>query len=347
MNPRAIRDHLNWLRFDYHRSLRRACPAQVQRLTRNFFERPSSTHPRRLVSIGLTHRCQNQCEWCATGSYRNDAAGELTTIEVERLLAEMARSRFVFNNVSFLGGECLLRADLVHLVRYAATLGLFVHISTNGLKLDEACVSDLVRAGLNSVFVAWSTSPATNAREVRRRDVVLRGIRHCVAHELPCFLSVCVCREDIASGALERTIDFAKTLGVDGVRLMPVRLAGKWLRESSDKVLDRREQQAVRRLCRSGFARVTDDACKEAGRKCQAVARRILYVSPYGEVQPCHFFPFAFGNLREHPLDRVLDRMWAHELIEGDGDDCLLHDTSFRERHILPLDPSVSLPVAV
>lgn len=343
--PRALRDRLNWFRFSYHRSLRRATPAQLRRVSTNYFARPPSKYPRRLVSIGLTHRCQNRCGWCATGSYRSDAVDELTTSEVELLLERIARSRFVFNNVSFLGGECLLRPDLPRLVEHAASLGLCVHISTNGLKLDDSCVNSLVRAGLNSVFVAWPTATTVDPRELARRERVRCGILRCLEHELPCFLSVCVCRDDVSNGALARTIEFARDLGVDGVRLLPIRLAGKWLHEPMNRTLTLQEEREVRRLCRDGFAYVTDDAREEAGRTCQAAARRILYVSPYGEVQPCHFFPFAFGDVRQNAFDDVLERMWRHELIKVACDGCLLHDTAFRARYILPLDPSEQLPI--
>lgn len=347
MTPHAIRDFANWMRFDYQRSWRRASPPQVRRLVRNLIERPPSRHARRLVSIGLTHRCQNRCDWCATGAYSKDPKGELSTSEVEKLLSQIEASRFVFNNVSFLGGECLLRDDIFHLVRHAASLGLFVHLSTNGLKLDQACVTRLAQAGLNSVFVAWSTDTAQDVRRDKQRETVLQAVRECVRQDLPCFLSVCACPQDLKSGSLQRVIELGRQLGVAGVRLMPVRLSGRWLWQPVDKVLDAREEGKVRELCRSGFAFLTDDASRQAGRRCQAVAGRILYVSPYGEVQPCHFFPFSFGGVRQSTLDTVLQRMWSHDLMQGEGDRCLLHDETFRSKHILPLSPGVQLPVAL
>jgi MoaA/NifB/PqqE/SkfB family radical SAM enzyme len=344
MDLGALADRLQKLRFDYHRSFRRVSARQLRRLVRDRYERPASCHPRRLASIGLTHRCQKRCEWCATGAYRHDQRGEMTTAEVERLLRDLVASRHVFHNVSFVGGECLLRPDQVHLVRYATDLGLLLHLSTNGLKLDARMASALVEAGLNSVFVAWELNQPLGARQEREQERVQQNVRQCVAQGLPCFLSVCVCREQVFGGQIERTLELARGLGVAGVRIFPVRLAGQWLWEDSGRILDEREMEQLRGLCRSGFAFLTDDAARSAGRSCAAQAGSIIYVSPYGELQPCHFFPFSFGNLRRTDLDSALDRMWSHPMLQVPCDDCLLHDRQFRAQQLPTLPPGARLP---
>jgi len=342
----ALRKHANRFRFSYQRSFRRSSPRQVRRFVENLVARPPSSHPRRFVSVGLTHRCQCKCSWCATGAYRKDIGGELATDEVQRLLRDIEASRYVFDNISFLGGECLLRQDVYHLVEYAAGLGLFVQLSTNGLKLDDQCVRRLIRSGLNSVFVGFSPARPHDRKQRRGREIVLQAARSCVEQQLPCFFSVCVCRENVFNGDLERTIELAGRLGIAGVRLMPIRLSGKWLRQAGDKVLDRQEEWKVRSLCDSGFAFVSDDCSNRLGARCLTADHRIVYVSPYGQVQPCHFFPFSFGNVRSDRLDSILAGMWSHKLTQSDGYTCLLHDREFRCRHIDSIDPSAQLPVA-
>ena len=341
----AFHKYANRFRFSYQRSFRRSNSRQVRRFVRNLVTRAPSHHPRRFVSIGLTHRCQCKCSWCATGAYRNDAAGEMTTAEVERLLRDVAASRYVFDSMSFLGGECLLRSDVYHLVEYAARLGLFIHLSTNGLKLDDECVRRLIRSGLNSVFVAFPADEPRDEKQRRHRGTVLDGVQSCVQQRLPCFFSVCVCRENVFNGDLERTIELAGRLGIAGVRLMPVRLSGRWLREGGDSVLNQQEEWKVRSLCGSGFAFVSDDCSNQLGAKCLTADHRIVYVSPYGQVQPCHFFPFSFGTVRSGRFDSILERMWSHPMTQSDGHTCLLHDRQFRARNIDPIDPAARLPV--
>jgi AdoMet-dependent heme synthase len=340
-----FRKNINRMRFNYHRSFRRANSRQLRRFVDNRIGRPPNRNSRRFVSIGLTHRCQCRCEWCATGAYRKSAADEFTTGEVEHLLNAVSRSRYVFDNISFLGGECLLRNDSYHLIEYAAQLGLFVHLSTNGLKLDETCVHLLLQAGLNSIFIAFSPEQPRNATEVRRRELVLGGAQICVKRNLPCFFSICVSRENVFSGELERAIAMAKQLGLAGVRLMPIRLSGKWLFQNDGKALDRNEEWKVRSLCDSGFAFLTDDCSDELDAKCPTVDRRIVYVSPYGDVQPCHFFPFSFGSVRTGALDTILDQMWEHPLIQSDGKACLLHDADFRTQNFARIDANTVLPI--
>jgi len=341
----AFGKHANRCRFSYQRSFRRSSLRQVRRFLENLITRPPSGHPRRFVSIALTHRCQCKCSWCATGAYRKDAKNESTTAEVEHLLRDVAASWYVFDNISFLGGECLLRPDVYSLVQYAAGLGLFVHLSTNGLRLDDECVRRLVRSGLNSIFVSFPASLPHDRKQRRGREIVLEGVQSCVKQHLPSFFSVCVCREDVFNGNLERTIELARQLGMAGVRLMPVRLSGRWLMEANDKVLDRQEEWKVRSLCDSGFAFVSDDCSPRLGAKCLTADHRIAYVSPYGEVQPCHFFPFSFGSVRSGCFDSILERMWSHRLTQSDGYTCLLHDHEFRSNNIDSIDPAAQLPL--
>jgi AdoMet-dependent heme synthase len=343
----ALRKHASRLRFSYNRSFSRSNPHQLRRFLANSLGRPAIRHPRRFLSIGLTHRCQCRCDWCATGLYRKDSHGEMTTGEVEQLLQKIEGSRYVFDAISYLGGECLLRKDIYDLVRRAAQLGLFVHLSTNGLKLDDECVKRLIESGLNSIFVSISPDLSGDEHSIRRQERVLEGICLCVRRKLPCFFSVCVRRENVFSGDLERTLELARQLGAAGVRFMPIRLSGKWLNEDLDKTLDENEEWKVRSLCDTGFAFMSDDCSSRAGAKCLTADHRIVYVSPYGDVQPCHFFPFSFGNVRITEFDEILERMWSHDLTRSDGYTCFLHDPVFRSQNIASLRPDAGLPVPV
>jgi MoaA/NifB/PqqE/SkfB family radical SAM enzyme len=342
-----LKRQIHRFRFSYARSFQRASPRQIWRFMDNLIRRPPSRHPRKFVSIALTHRCQYACDWCATGLFRKDRAQEFTTEEVERLLDGIRRSRHVFDNISFLGGECLLRPDVFHLVRAATRRGLFVHLSTNGLKLDAACVSRLRQAGLNSVFVALPVLSGNTEQEMRAHRHAVEGLCACARAGLPCFAGICVVREHVFSGDLERAVQLARECGAAGVRLMPVRLAGNWLRQATDRVLTTEEEWKVRSLCMDGFVFLSDDCCRELGRKCLTADRRIIYVSPYGDVQPCHFFPFSFGNVRTEPFDAILERMWTHALLASDDYTCYLQDEAFRARHIQPLDERARFPIPV
>ncbi len=343
----TLLQHRNRARFSYHRAFHRASFRQVRRFMHNRVNRPPSRHPRRFASIGLTHRCQCSCEFCATGAFRKKASDELTTAQAELLLERIASSGYVFDNISFIGGECLLRPDIFQLVRHAADLGLFVHISTNGLLLEPDMVDMLLDAGLNSVFVAHSLEAPADRQTRLRRDTALAGVANAVAQDLPCFLSVCVCKGDVLSGRLERALALGREVGAAGVRLMPVRRAGRWLHQGEDRVLERAEERRLRQLCRGGYAFLTDDCCREQGVRCPAVRGDQVYISPYGDIHPCHFFPYTFGNVREGSLDRALHTMWGHEMINQEGYTCLLHDQKYRARYIDSIDREARLPLAV
>ncbi|MBI4950909.1 MAG: hypothetical protein HY908_02670 [Myxococcales bacterium] len=240
-----------------------------------------------------------------------------------------------------------MRRDLDELVRAATARGLFLHLSTNGLALDEARIERLLAAGLNSVFVAWELGAPKDAQAARRRAAVERAVRACARQGLPCFLSVCVRRENVWNGDVEAALAAGRALGAAGVRLFAVRPSGAWLHQGDEALLDAPERARLRSLCRSGYAWLTDDAEKAAGRSCAAFARRIVYVSPYGELQPCHFFPFGFGDVRAGDLDAALDRMWSHPMLLDRYPDCALEHRGFRAEHVAPLAGGARLPLMV
>ena len=123
----------------FYRSLRlyhwngsaRACLALLGHIARAAFGRPTP----RFMTVGLTYRCQCGCVHCYARGRAGRGRAEVTTDEVKSVLDQAARLGVL--QVTFSGGEPLLRDDVVELVRYARDLGLITRISTNGLLLER------------------------------------------------------------------------------------------------------------------------------------------------------------------------------------------------------------------
>ena len=96
------------------------------------------------ATIELTHHCNWRCVHCFVVNAEAVPCAELTTEEVQRVLGELHDLGSFF--LCLTGGECLLRADFVDIVRCAADLGFAISISSNASLVTESLADELVAA---------------------------------------------------------------------------------------------------------------------------------------------------------------------------------------------------------
>lgn len=145
-----------------------------------------------LSEVAVTSRCNLRCAFCYGGSSGAgrpaNAAGEMATEEIERILAKIFLQARV-PSVSFTGGEPTLRPDLCRLVGYARGLGLRVNLITNGTLLTAVLARDLAAAGLDTAQVSLEgVTPATHDTVTGvpgSFDRTLAGVAHLEACGIP------------------------------------------------------------------------------------------------------------------------------------------------------------------
>lgn len=126
------------------------------------------------LRISLTDRCSLRCTYCMPeqGNEWLARTSILTTDEIVRV-AEVAAASGI-TTFRLTGGEPLLRADIVDLVRRLATIEgpsgpVEIALTTNGIRLGEV-LPDLVAAGLNRLNISIDTLDRERFRELTRRD---------------------------------------------------------------------------------------------------------------------------------------------------------------------------------
>ncbi|KQO63127.1 cyclic pyranopterin phosphate synthase MoaA [Curtobacterium sp. Leaf261] len=145
------------------------------------------------LRVSLTERCNLRCTYCmpAEGLPVGPADAMMTADEIARLVRIGVRDLGV-RKVRFTGGEPLLRADLVDIVRACAALPDRPELSltTNAIGLASRAQT-LADAGLDRINVSLDTiDPDTFATMTRRPflDRVLAGV--VAAHETGMFVKV-------------------------------------------------------------------------------------------------------------------------------------------------------------
>lgn len=105
-----------------------------------------------LLNLFVTERCNLRCRMCDVWQ-RADPRGELSSAELERLLADV-RALGV-RGIAITGGEPLLRRDILQFVACAKALGFVVHMSSNGTMIREASMAErVVASGLDAITIS-------------------------------------------------------------------------------------------------------------------------------------------------------------------------------------------------
>jgi cyclic pyranopterin phosphate synthase len=190
------------------------------------------------LRVSLTDRCNLRCDYCMPVDFADWLPGPdlLTTDELVEVL-DVATSLGV-TGVRLTGGEPLLRADVVDVVRRISGLTHAPEISltTNGLRLVDLAVP-LREAGLRRVNVSLDTLDPERFHRLTHRDRhadVLAGIRAAQDAGLePVKVNAVLMRgvnDDEAPALLRRALDEGWRLRF--IEQMPLDAGGIWMRST-------------------------------------------------------------------------------------------------------------------
>lgn len=307
------------------------------------------------ANIALTSACQCRCVHCSADLFRRrDGAPELATHEVKRVVDEALD--LGANLVVFTGGEPTLRKDLAELVRYVDKERAAVMMFSNGLALDEALASELAGAGLFSVCISLDGARPETHDRLRGVDgcfrAALEGAERLRRHGVFTGVSTYATAQNLASGELEALMALARDEGFHEVTVFDCIPSGRFL-HSTGLMLTPGQKEAVIALGESfhrsdhpmgvvTMARVNSPL----GAGCFGGFTQ-LYVSAYGDVNPCDFNPVSFGSVREFPLEALWERMVSHREYGVRKQSCRMQSPRYRSRYIEPLPEGEPLPVPI
>jgi cyclic pyranopterin phosphate synthase len=190
------------------------------------------------LRVSLTDRCNLRCTYCMPSDFADWLPGpELLSTDELMAVLEVATSLGI-DGVRLTGGEPLLRADVVDVVRRINDLPQVPEISvtTNGLKLTSLA-QPLRDAGLTRVNVSLDTLDPARFKAMTFRDRfhdVLAGIKAAQAAGLaPVKVNAVLMRgvnDDEAPALLQRALDEGWRLRF--IEQMPLDPSGVWLRST-------------------------------------------------------------------------------------------------------------------
>lgn len=279
------------------------------------------------IDIALTYRCQCRCVHCSADSFQDRERKESDTALFKEAIDQAGRLGVL--EVIFSGGEPLLREDIVELVRHAHRAGMIIRLNTNGLLLSDKLSAELKQAGLDQCGVSIDSADLDTHDALRQlpglSDRMAEGIRNLKKHGIRFQVLTYASRANLDSG-LKSIIERSRQLGALGVFIFFPVAVGRW-DLAFDRVLSDEEREKVRKLQDLTFVHLELPTRRT---NCCSFDKLVLYMTPYGDVTPCPFVPFAYGNLRDRPLEELWKRFTTGLDLKSPGF-CPMNEERTRE----------------
>jgi MoaA/NifB/PqqE/SkfB family radical SAM enzyme len=312
----------------------------------------------RAVTIGVTHACQCGCIHCSAEDNR-DNGEPLRTEEIRRIVSEGLA--LGLTNVTFTGGEPLLREDLEALIAGVSAEKAVSGIFTNGALLDAERADSLKSAGLQ-VVKASLDSPDPFAHDRLRQRAgsfreVEKGVQAALEAGLLVGISTYATNESVGKGRLTQIAALAAEWKVHEISVFDVIPTGRLLRED-EMIMDEdtrkdlmKEAAALNREFR-GRPRISTQSWTNSPSGFAAyfgcLAGTYQYhVTAYGDFTPCDFTPISFGNVRSESIESLWQKLADHPAYCKHRRECRMQSPAFRERYIRPIPEKAPLPYPI
>ncbi|MFX1562371.1 MAG: radical SAM protein [Promethearchaeota archaeon] len=281
------------------------------------------------VDLALTYRCNNACSHCYVPQERRswDATAEIDTETWKRILDKLLD--LSIPHITFTGGEPTLRDDLVELVRYSEEIGIIAGLVTNGRRLSQSLVNDLIDAGLDYVQITLESHlPEIHDQMVGVKGAwqeTVAGLKRFIATDIYTLTNTTLTKLNLPT--IKETVAFLAKNGQKEFAMNGLIYSGSGaevadelaipeedLDEIITGVLAEAAEHDMRLIWYSPTMYCHFDPTEYGlgPRRCSA-AYSSLAIEPNGDVLPCQSYYQPLGNILKDPWETI----WNHDLAKA------------------------------
>ncbi len=191
-------------------------------------ERLKEHHPLRYLFWESTLRCTLNCLHCGSDCFSDNATQheELDSTLIKQELVDIAK-HYDPKTITFaiIGGEPLVRRDIIDVGAFAAKLGYNWGITTNGMLLSDAKVAELKKANLKTIAVSLDGLEAHHDQLRNHKGsykIVTAGIKRLLSDRFFEAFDIICCVNALNIDHLEPFVEELIALGVPKVRFTPI-----------------------------------------------------------------------------------------------------------------------------
>ncbi|MBI5526455.1 MAG: radical SAM protein [Deltaproteobacteria bacterium] len=280
----------------------------------------------RSIIFEVTARCNERCSHCYNVWRLDDSypKGELDTAGAERLLDKIISEARPLN-ISFTGGEPLLRPDIVRLAAFVVARKVDANVLTNGSLLSEDLAKDLIETGVSLFEI-----PILALRETHNSmtgldafDRTIEAIANVKLHRGRVVTVFVNTKKNL--GEIGEMLKLSFALGADGVMVNRFNPGGEGARHIEELLPSIDELYAafdtVERLASEYKLPISTpipmppcifDASRYKRLKFHSCAagtdNAYFAVDPLGNVRMCNHTSLILGNALDEPFGRIVSK---------------------------------------
>jgi MoaA/NifB/PqqE/SkfB family radical SAM enzyme len=296
-----------------------------------------------VLTAAITYNCQCDCLHCSAADYQKETAQNGQALSYDELSDALGQAVDLGTTCVILtGGEPMSFPRVYDLIAGVDRSRSICTMFTNGEFLVEKSVARLKAAGLYGVFVSLDNPDPDLHDENRRRpglfEKAARGLELCRKAGILTGISTYATREKMQSGEMDKLMDVARDLGVLEVFLFDVIPTGRLSDQRECLLTDGEAAQIVefrqRYMEKSDYPRIVHQTmfasiaypCVAEG--CPAAMVQV-HLRANGDVSPCDFTPYSFGNIRRQSLREIWETMAGNPLYAEASARCRLSRPDF------------------
>lgn len=274
-------------------------------------EFPGPSH----AQIGVTAACPQNCGYC----YNKGREGVvMDTKTILSLVGDLKRMGVFW--IGLTGGEPLLNREIVRIVE-AIGDDCSAKLFTTGFGLTKELAADLKRAGLFYVTVSldhWDEETHDRIRGCKGAfRTALRAIETFrELGDIHVSVSAVLSGDMLGAGHVEELLVYLRRLEVHEAWLSEAKPSPQTTGGVVRVITESERLDLIRlqdRLNRRGEMTVNYLGHFEDRQHFGCTAgHKMVYIDPFGEVNPCVFVPMSFGNVRERSLRSLYGDMRTH-----------------------------------
>ncbi len=311
------------------------------------------------VTIGVTTACQCHCFHCSAKG-RSKTVPILTTDEL-KMVTRQCISLGV-PNITFTGGEPLLRKDLEEVISSVPKEQAITLVFTNALELTPPRVKSLKEAGLFGVHISLdSVNPSEHDRLrgfEKSFQSVEKGVKNALDAGLLVGISTYVTKEKALNHDVLSIADLCAQWGVHEMTVFDAIQTGELKEGKDDIILNKNARKVLlgdsKKINKKykGRPRVVTQTWTNSGQGfsrfigCLA-ANLQFHITAQGDFTPCDFTPLSFGNIREEPLKDLWEKILHHPAYSYRMQACRMQDPDFRKNYIDTIPKGADLPYPI